>query len=123
MFDVNGEKQVEALAEECNTSEEIARIRQRLAALDAERLALTRDLEALEQKRISDRQAAEQSKFADAIVTNNSSSAEKSNCSAASLLGVPTFFRFDGRTERRVVQDIRQPARTNGRRGFAASRK
>jgi hypothetical protein len=92
MFDVNGEKQVEALAEECNTSEEIARIRQRLAALDAERLALTRDLEALEQKRISDRQAAEQSKFADAIVTNNSSSAEKIELFRSLFAGRPDVF-------------------------------
>jgi superfamily II DNA or RNA helicase len=57
--------------------EEIARIRQRLADLDAERMALARELETLEKKLISDRQVAERAAFIDAPVTNSSSSAEK----------------------------------------------
>jgi hypothetical protein len=80
------------LAEECTTSEEIARVRQRLAALDAERLALARDLEALEQKRISDRQAVELAKFADALVTSNSSSAEKIELFRSLFAGRPDVF-------------------------------
>lgn len=72
--------------------DEIACIRRRLAALDAERLALARDLETLEQKLISDRQAAERPTFADALVTNNSSSAEKIELFRGLFAGRPDVF-------------------------------
>lgn len=88
----NVEQQAEALADERNASQEIARIRQRLAALDAERLALTRDLGTLEQKRRADRQATDQSGFADAPVTNNSSSAEKIKLFRSLFAGRPDVF-------------------------------
>ncbi len=65
------------MVDEKDVSKEVARIRQRLADLDAERTALSRELETLEQTRISDNGAAGQPSFADAPVTNNSSSAEK----------------------------------------------
>jgi hypothetical protein len=51
--------------------EEIGRIRQRLADLDTERMALARELETLEKKLISDRQVAERDAFTDAPVTEN----------------------------------------------------
>lgn len=42
--DMNGEKQAASLVDESDTSDEIARIRRRLAALDTERTALAREL-------------------------------------------------------------------------------
>jgi hypothetical protein len=65
------------LADENDVSKELARIRRRLADLDVERATLECELEALEQKLISDSRAAERPFFANAPVTNNSSSAEK----------------------------------------------
>ncbi len=60
------------------TAAQIARIRQRLAALDAERLTLQRELEALEQSRRADcDEFVRPADFSDAPVTNASSSAEK----------------------------------------------
>jgi hypothetical protein len=89
---LNGEKQAETLAGEGDTSEEIARIRRRLAALDAERLAFERELEALEQKLISDRQTAERTAFANAPVTNSSSSTEKIELFRRLFAGRPDVF-------------------------------
>lgn len=80
------------MADEKDVSKEIARIRQRLADLDAERTALTRELEALEQKRISDNCAAGQPSFVDAPVTNNSSSAEKIGLFRRLFAGRPDVF-------------------------------
>ena len=80
------------MADEGDTSDEIVRIRRRLAALDAERLALARDLETLEQKLTSDRQAAERAALADAPVTNNSSSAEKIELFRRLFAGRPDVF-------------------------------
>ena len=57
---------------------QIARIRQRLAALEAERLELQRQLEALEQRTVADgHDVPRRIDFSDAPVTNASSSAEK----------------------------------------------
>ena len=65
------------MTDESETTDEIARIRRRLAALDAERLALGRELETLEQSPIPESHATRRTAFADAPVTRNSSSAEK----------------------------------------------
>ena len=80
------------MADEDGVLEEIARIRQRLADLDAERIALTRDLEALEQTWISGSCAAGEPSFADAPVTNNSSSAEKIGLFRRLFAGRPDVF-------------------------------
>ncbi|MEF2554063.1 DEAD/DEAH box helicase family protein [Aurantimonas sp. A2-1-M11] len=71
---------------------EIAHIRQRLADLDEERLALTRALEALEQKPISDCNASERAPFAYAPVTNRSSSGEKIELFRRLFAGRPDVF-------------------------------
>lgn len=78
--------------DERDASKEIARIRQRLADLDAERTGLTRELEALEQTRISDSCAVGQSSFADAPVTNNSLSTEKVDLFRRMFAGRPDVF-------------------------------
>jgi hypothetical protein len=97
------------LADRDDASEEIARVRRRLADLDAERTALGCELEALEleQKLISARRAAERDPFPDASVTNNSSSAEKI-----------TLFRrlFAGRPD---VFPVRWENRKAGRSGYS----
>lgn len=80
------------MADEKDVSKEIARIRQRLADLDAERTGLTRELETLEQTRISDNCAAGQLSFVDAPVTNNSSSAEKIGLFRRLFAGRPDVF-------------------------------
>jgi superfamily II DNA or RNA helicase len=80
------------LADENEISDEIAHIRRRLAALDAERLALARELETLERNLISDCHAAERAPFADASVTNNSSSAEKIELFRGLFAGRPDVF-------------------------------
>jgi len=100
--DLNGEKQAETLVGEGDTSEEIARIRRRLAALDAERLAFERELEALEQKLISDRQTTERTAFANATVTNSSSSAEKIELFRRLFAGRPDVFpvRWENQEDR-----------------------
>ena len=90
--DLNGEKQAETLAGEGDASEEIARIRRRLATLDAERLALKRELESLEQKQLSDRQTAERTAFVNAPVTNSSSSAKKIGLFRRLFAGRPDVF-------------------------------
>jgi len=95
------------LADKDHTSEEIERIRRRLADLDVERLALERDLETLEQKLISDRLTVERPSFADAPVTNNSPSTEK----------VELFRRlFAGRPD---VFPVRWENRKAGRSGYS----
>jgi superfamily II DNA or RNA helicase len=95
------------LADENDRSEEIARIRRRLAALDAERLALARELEIFEQKLISDSHASEQPAFADAPVTNSSPSTEK----------IELFRRlFAGRPD---VFPVRWENRKTGRSGYS----
>ncbi|WP_234844124.1 TOTE conflict system archaeo-eukaryotic primase domain-containing protein [Sinorhizobium meliloti] len=75
-----------------DTSEEIARIRRRLAALDAERTELERALETLEQKLASDSRASEGSSFAGAPVTNNSPSVEKIELFRRLFAGRPDVF-------------------------------
>ena len=80
------------MANKDDASEEIARIRRRLADLDAERMALARELEALEQGLISDRQAAERTAFPDALVTSSSSSAENIGLFRRLFAGRPDVF-------------------------------
>lgn len=80
------------MADENDISDEIARIRRRLAALDIERVALTRELEALEQARISDIRTAGQPSFGEPPVTNNSSSAEKIELFRRLFAGRPDVF-------------------------------
>ncbi len=80
------------MADRSDASAEIARIRLRLAGLDAERTALAREMEALEQTLISDRQAAEQAAFPDAPVTNSSSSVEKIRLFRRLFAGRPDVF-------------------------------
>ncbi|MGX7876797.1 TOTE conflict system archaeo-eukaryotic primase domain-containing protein [Mesorhizobium sp. ORM6] len=80
------------MADAGDTSDEIARIRRRLAVLDAERMALTRELEALEQELVSDSRAIERPCFADALVTNGSSSAEKIELFRRLFAGRPDVF-------------------------------
>jgi hypothetical protein len=98
------------LADRDDASEKIARIRRRIADLDAEQMVLARELETLEleleQKLISG-QAAERDAFPDAPVTNSSSSAEKI-----------TLFRrlFAGRPD---VFPVRWENRKAGRAGFS----
>lgn len=75
-----------------DTSEEIARIRRRLAELDAERAALERALEALEQKMASDSRASEESASPDAPVTNSSPSIEKIELFRRLFAGRPDVF-------------------------------
>ena len=66
------------LADTNEADAQIARIRQRLAALEAERLELQRQLEALEQRTVADgHDVPRRIDFSDAPVTNASSSAEK----------------------------------------------
>jgi hypothetical protein len=87
--------------------EEIARIRQRLADLDAERMELERKLEALEQKLTSGSQAVEKPALFDTPVTNNSPSIEK----------VELFRRlFAGRPD---VFPVRWENRKTGRSGYS----
>lgn len=74
------------------TSDKIVRIQRRLAVLDAERSALALELETLEQKLISDRQAATRNALADAPVTNRSSSAEKIALFRSLFAGRPDVF-------------------------------
>lgn len=87
------------LAGKDDASEEVARIRQRLAALDAERAALMRELETLEQKLISKSHAAERLSFSVAPVTNNSPSIEKVEVFRRLFAGRPDVFpaRWDNR--------------------------
>ena len=95
------------MANKDDASEEIARIRRRLADLDTEREALARELKTLEQRLISDRQAAERTAFSDAPVTNSSSSAEK----------IALFRRlFAGRPD---VFPVRWENRKAGRSGYS----
>jgi hypothetical protein len=113
------------LADKDDASEEIARVRRRLADLDAERTALARELETLEleQKLISARRATERDAFPDAPVTNSSSSAEKITLFRRLFAGRPDVFPFDGKTERPGARDIRRLALMNGRKAFAESRR
>jgi len=74
------------------TSEEITRIRRRLADLDAERAELELVLEELEQKLASGSRAAERSSFTDAPVTNNSPSIEKIELFRRLFAGRPDVF-------------------------------
>lgn len=81
------------MADADDTSGEIARIEQRLAVLDAERTALAQELAILQQKLISGRhQATERSAFANAPVTNSSSSAEKIELFRRLFAGRPDVF-------------------------------
>ncbi|WP_454703162.1 TOTE conflict system archaeo-eukaryotic primase domain-containing protein [Agrobacterium burrii] len=80
------------MADENDVSTEIARIRQRLADLGAERARLTHELETLEQDLKSDSHPPEQSLRADAAVTNNSSSIEKVELFRRLFAGRPDVF-------------------------------
>ncbi|WP_244514732.1 TOTE conflict system archaeo-eukaryotic primase domain-containing protein [Ensifer sp. LCM 4579] len=75
-----------------NTSEEIARIRRRLADLDAERVELERALEALEQELASDSHASEGSSFVAAPIANSSPSIEKIELFRRLFAGRPDVF-------------------------------
>src|SRR5271166_5190778 len=70
----------------------MGRIRRRLAALDAERIALAHELETLEQKLISVNHIPERPSFADAPVTNNSPSIEKVEMFRRLFAGRPDVF-------------------------------
>jgi len=95
------------LSDENAVPEEIARIRRRLADLDAERGRLERELETLEQNLTSDGRSGEPLFFADAPVTNSSSSAEK----------IALFRRlFAGRSD---VFPVRWENRKTGRSGYS----
>ncbi|MFG1275157.1 hypothetical protein LJE71_24015 [Xanthobacter autotrophicus] len=80
------------MANEEYASEEIARIRRRLADLDAERVSLERELETLAQKLMSDRHRAEWASVADAPVTNSSSSIDKIDLFRGLFAGRPDVF-------------------------------
>lgn len=102
--------------------EEIARIRQRLADLDAERMELERKLEALEQKLTSGSEA-ETPAFFDTPVTNNSPSIEKVELFRRLFGGRPDVFpvRWDNKKTGRSGYS---PACSNEwARGSAASRR
>ena len=95
------------LADESDVSEEIARIRRRLADLHAERVRLERELETLEQEPTSESCISERPFFADAPVTNSSPSTEK----------IELFRRlFAGRPD---VFPVRWENRRAGRSGYA----
>lgn len=79
------------LSDKGNASEEIARIRQRLADLDVERKVLERELETAE-KLISDSGTTEPLSFGDAPVTNNSPSIEKIGLFRRMFAGRPDVF-------------------------------
>ena len=84
---------------------QIARIRQRLAALDAERLELHRQLEALEQRTVADGdEFVRPADISDAPVTNASSSAEKIALFRDLFAGRPDVFpqRWQKRQNRPV---------------------
>ena len=87
-----------------DTSDEIARIRRRLADLDAERLELVCTLESLEKKVTSDSYSPERPSSVDAPVTNSSPSREKVELFRQLFAGRPDVFpvrwenRKDGRT-------------------------
>ena len=78
--------------DENDASKEIASIRRRLADLNAERMSLERKLETLEQKLISDCRPSQRAPFADAPVTNSSSSAEKIELFRRLFAGRPDVF-------------------------------
>jgi superfamily II DNA or RNA helicase len=96
------------LADKTIASEEIVRIRRRLADLNEERMELERELEAFEQQLNADSCAeAERPAFADAPVTNDSPSIEK----------VELFRRlFAGRPD---VFPVRWENRKDGRSGYS----
>ncbi len=75
-----------------DTSEEIARIRRRLADLDAERLELECTLETLEKKVTSDSYSPERPSSVDAPVTNSSPSVEKIELFRRLFAGRPDVF-------------------------------
>lgn len=91
------------------TEQEIARIRQRLTALDIERVGLENALAVLEQKLASVRLFVEPSSFTDAAVTNSSPSADK----IALFRGL-----FAGRAD---VFPVRWENRKAGRSGYSPS--
>lgn len=72
-------------------SEEIARVRRRLADLDIGRMQLEHELERLEQKLICDNRAAERPLLVDAPVTNNSPSTRKIELFRRLFARVPRF--------------------------------
>ncbi|TIQ29130.1 MAG: DEAD/DEAH box helicase [Mesorhizobium sp.] len=88
--------------DENDVSEEIERIRRLLADLDAERARLERELETLEQRLTSDSCSSERPSFADAPVTNNSSSVEKIGLFRRLFAGRPDVFpvRWENRKTR-----------------------
>lgn len=89
---MNGEKWTEILADADDSLSEIARNRRRLAALDAERAALARELETLEEALRSNRKATALAVSADAPVANGSSSAEKIELFRRLFAGRPDVF-------------------------------
>ena len=80
------------MSDKGDTSAEIARIRRRLADLNAERAVLEHELETLEKKPLSDGRIAEQLSFADASVTNNSPSIDKIGLFRRLFAGRPDVF-------------------------------
>lgn len=76
-----------------DTAAELARVRARLAGLDAERLQLQRELEALEVRHASELASeAKHPAFENAPVTNNSSSREKVELFRSLFAGRPDVF-------------------------------
>lgn len=95
------------MADQNSVPADVARIRQRLADLDAERERLAHELETLEQKPRSDSRPSERPFLADAAVTNNSLSTEK----------IELFRRlFAGRPD---VFPVRWENRKTGRSGYS----
>ena len=93
-----------------DASENIARIRRRLAHLNEERMELERELEAFEQQLISEsRTEAQRSAFADAAVTNNSLSSEKIALFRCLFAGRPDVF------------PVRWNNKKDGRSGYSPS--
>lgn len=90
--DPTGEALDIPLVDATDTPEEIIRIRQRLADLDAERAMLAHELETLQQKPAPDPHAAGRVAFSDAPVTNNSSSTEKIELFRRLFAGRPDVF-------------------------------
>lgn len=81
------------VADQSNTAAELARVRARLAELDAERLQLQGELEAIRARQASELSAeAKRPEFENAPVTNYSSSREKVDLFRSMFAGRPDVF-------------------------------
>ena len=81
------------VANTSNTAAELERVRARLAELDAERLQLQEELEAIAARQVTEPSAgAKRPAFENAPVTNNSSSREKVALFRSLFAGRPDVF-------------------------------